>query len=191
MKSWFTRNDPDAGKHWGQEFEQTEGDGEGSGKPGMLQFQGVTKSQTPLSDWIKTNWNISPKYVLFQKINVLNTLKLLSYFQQWNGYLRYLLQIDSQSHFSLASSRTTVTISSSSDPSSSFTGRSWSSKGSRVFSFTQLLVEFSKMKIEEGEKNTTYYYTICYWNCTKELRKQQPFFKFTNSSVPSVTYCHN
>ena len=33
----------------GHEFEQTLGDGEGE-RPGMLQFMGVTKSQTQLSD---------------------------------------------------------------------------------------------------------------------------------------------
>ena len=43
VKSQFTRKDPDAGKHWGQEFEQTARESEGSGKPGVLQFHGVTK----------------------------------------------------------------------------------------------------------------------------------------------------
>ena len=73
-KSWLIRKDPDDGKYWaqeekgvtedeisvqwhhqlkGHEFEQTLGDGEGE-RPGMLQFMGVTKSQTQLSDWTKT-----------------------------------------------------------------------------------------------------------------------------------------
>ena len=60
-KNWFTEKDPDAGKDWrleekgptedemvrwhywlsGREFEQSPGDGEGAGEPGVLQSMGL------------------------------------------------------------------------------------------------------------------------------------------------------
>ena len=72
VKNWFTEKDPDAGKDWKQEG--GEGDDRGwdswmssptqctwvwassrswwwTGKPGVPQSMGITKSQTLLSDW--------------------------------------------------------------------------------------------------------------------------------------------
>ena len=71
VKNWLIGKDSDAGRDWGQEekgttedemvgwhhrlngceFEWTPEVGDRTGRPGMLQFMGVTKSQTQLSDW--------------------------------------------------------------------------------------------------------------------------------------------
>ena len=73
VNSQLTGKDPDAGKDWkqeekgmtedemvewhygfnGHECEQTLGDGEGPGKPGMLQFMG-SHSRTRLNNWTTT-----------------------------------------------------------------------------------------------------------------------------------------
>ena len=76
-KSWLIGKDSDAGRDWGQEKGTTEWDGwmasptqwtwvwvnSGSwwwtGRPGVLQFHGVTKSLTRLSDWTELNWKSS------------------------------------------------------------------------------------------------------------------------------------
>ena len=76
-ESWFIGKDHDAGKDWGQEVkearedemigchrwldghevEQTPGDSEGQ-EAWCAAVHGVTKSQTPLSDWTTTNNNL-------------------------------------------------------------------------------------------------------------------------------------
>ena len=84
-KSWLTGKDSDAGKDWGQEekggtedemvgwhhqldgheFEQTPGDSEVKGKPGMLQSMS-SQSQTQFTNWT-TNLNISYLCLLVYK----------------------------------------------------------------------------------------------------------------------------
>ena len=74
VKSWLIGKDPDAGKDWGEEekgttedemvgwyhqlngheFDHTLGDGERTGKLGMLQY-GVAKSWIRLCDWTTVN----------------------------------------------------------------------------------------------------------------------------------------
>ena len=76
-KKWLIGKDSDIGKDWGQEEKgMTEDEMVGwhhwlsggdiwassgkwwrTGKPGMLQSMGVTKSRIPLSDWTKNNSN--------------------------------------------------------------------------------------------------------------------------------------
>ena len=74
-KSWLIGKDPDAGRDWGQEEKGTTEDEKSDGitdSMGMslsklrkfvmdreawsAVIHGVTKSQTPLSDWIELNW---------------------------------------------------------------------------------------------------------------------------------------
>ena len=75
VKSWLIGKDPDAGKNWGQEEKgMTEDEMVGwhhwlktwvwvnsrswwwTGRPGVLQFMGVAKIRTWLSDWTELNW---------------------------------------------------------------------------------------------------------------------------------------
>ena len=74
VKSWLIWKDSDAGKDWRQEKGMTEDEMGGwhhwlnghewassgswwwTGKPGVLQSNGVTKSRTWLSDWSEMNW---------------------------------------------------------------------------------------------------------------------------------------